>query len=184
MRRCSSIIRPGHTRAGGFTLMELMLTLVLGAILMAVAVPMFNGMTANNRLASQSNDFISIVNFARSEAITRNTTVTICRADAETDTDCATDDEDWHAWIVRNAAGEVLRSGTVNTFGDLIHVTSDLSDQTISFQSDGLARTAGGLVSDKKMWICTTQDVDQNFRIVTFGAGSRLSVTKAEDTCP
>ena len=184
MRRCSSITRTGPVRASGFTLMELMLTLALGAILMAVAVPMFNGMTANNRLISQSNEFISVVNFARSEAITRNTAITLCRADAETDTECSTDDEDWHAWIVRNAAGDVLRAGTVNTFGDLIHVTSDLSDQSISFQADGLARTAGGLVADKSMWICTSQDVDQNYRIVTFGAGSRLSVTKAKDTCP
>jgi type IV fimbrial biogenesis protein FimT len=163
--------------------MELMLTLGLGAILVAVAVPMFTSMTANNRLTSQSNDFISLTNFARSEAITRNTTITLCRAAAETDTACSTDDEDWPAWIVLNAAGEVLRTGTVNTYG-VIHVTSDLADQSISFQSDGLARTAGGLVADKSMWICTSQDVDQNYRIVTFGAGSRLSVTKAKDTCP
>ena len=109
MRRCSSNTRIGRVRESGFTLMELMLTLTLGGILLAVAVPMFNSMTANNRLISQSNEFISVVNFARSEAITRNTTITLCRADAESDTDCSTDDDDWLAWIVRNPAGDVLR---------------------------------------------------------------------------
>ena len=80
MRRCSSNTVPGRIRASGFTIMELMLTLTLGAILMAVAVPMFNTVTANNRLIAQSNEFVSMVNFARSEAITRNMAITLCRA--------------------------------------------------------------------------------------------------------
>jgi type IV fimbrial biogenesis protein FimT len=141
-------------------------------------------MTANNRLISQTNEFIGLANFARSEAITRNTTITLCRADAETDDECSTDDDAWQAWVILDAAGVVLRGGTVQTYGGRIHVNSDLTDQTMTFQPDGLARTGGDLVVDRSMWICTTQDVNQNFRTLTFGAGSRISVVRTGDACP
>jgi type IV fimbrial biogenesis protein FimT len=184
MRRCNSIPRHSRVRTRGFTLLELMFTLALAGVLLGVGIPSFRTMIANNRLTTETNQFVTAINFARSEAITRNSAVTFCRAAAETDDECETDDEPWNAWIVLNAAGDVLRNGKVTRYGDAIFVTSDLTDQTITFSSDGMARTGGALVANKTFRVCTSQKVDNNFRIMTVGAGSRFSMTKAKDDCP
>ena len=164
----------------GFTLTELMTTVALMSVLVGLAVPSFRNMMAGNRLVTQSNEFIGAINFARSEAITRNSTVTFCRADSETDTECATADGNWAAWIVLNSDGDVMRHGPIN---GLVLVNSDLPDQTVVFSADGLARSGGGLVTDSVIAVCVTREINDNFRFVTIGAGSRLSTTKDSGDC-
>lgn len=63
----------------GFTLIELMVTLSVLAILLAAAVPAFQGMIQRNRLVSSTNDLVSSLMVARSEAIKRGAVVTICK---------------------------------------------------------------------------------------------------------
>lgn len=71
----------------GFTLIELMITLSIAAILLGVAVPNFITFIQNNRLASQANDLVTMLNYARSEAVKRNQRITVCsRTD---DTTCS-----------------------------------------------------------------------------------------------
>ena len=86
-------------RDGGFTLIELMIVLALGAILMTIAVPSFTTTIQNNRLTAQTNDFVSTLNLARSEAIKRGARVTVCKsADASS---CDTSTTGWEqGWIV------------------------------------------------------------------------------------
>lgn len=58
--------------AGGFTMIELMIAVVVGAILLAIALPSFQPTIRSNRLASTTNQLTSAFTLARSEAI-RNT---------------------------------------------------------------------------------------------------------------
>ena len=184
MRRCTSNTRSTRrSRMAGFTIVELLITMLLAAILAGIAVPSFRGMIANNRLTTQANDFVGAINFARSAAITRNMTITFCRAATATATACATADDPWAAWIVRNAAGEVLRNGAIEDFSGTVQVTSDLNDQTLEFRADGLARTGGSVVADRVISVCTTADINSNFRSLTLGAGSRVTTTKSAGTC-
>lgn len=62
----------------GFTLIELVVTMAIAIILVAVAVPSFRLVTQNSRMTTQVNDLISDMNFARSEAIKRRAPVSIC----------------------------------------------------------------------------------------------------------
>ncbi|MFN2308478.1 MAG: GspH/FimT family pseudopilin [Gammaproteobacteria bacterium] len=61
----------------GFTLIELMITLAIAAILLTVGIPSFQAVFQSNRLATQANELIGAVNLARSEAIKRGANVTV-----------------------------------------------------------------------------------------------------------
>jgi type IV fimbrial biogenesis protein FimT len=74
-------------RQPGFTLIELLVTLSIAAILLSVAVPNFIAFVQNNRLATQANDLVTMLNYARSEALKRNQRITVCSR--ATDTSCA-----------------------------------------------------------------------------------------------
>jgi len=65
-------------RAAGFTLVELMVTIAIAAILATLAIPAFNEAMLGSRLNSMTNSFIASAQLARSEAIKRNAPVTLC----------------------------------------------------------------------------------------------------------
>nr|MDH4446330.1 prepilin-type N-terminal cleavage/methylation domain-containing protein [Acidovorax sp.] len=53
----------------GFTLIELVVTIAIAAVLMAVAAPSFIGFQRNSELTSVTNSLISATNAARAEAM-------------------------------------------------------------------------------------------------------------------
>ena len=75
-------------REKGFTLIELMITLVVLGILLLVAVPNFGSFVAQSRVDAVKEKLISSIGLARSEAIKRGAQVVICRRNAGANT-CA-----------------------------------------------------------------------------------------------
>jgi len=172
---------PSHV--SGFTLLELMITILVGSVLLAMAIPSFREMSAGNRLTTQANDVVAALNLSRSEAIKRNTTVTFCRTATAADTSCVTSTGDWLNWIARTAGGTVIRKGSVSTFNSTLVLKSTLTNDQVSFGSDGLARTGGALVNNQTVTVCVSNVSVSNQRIVTLGAGSRLSTTSGAGGC-
>ena len=82
----------------GFTLIELLVTVAVAAILAVVAVPGFRSLIQVNRAATQTNTLVSALTFARSEAIRRGTTVSMCPSSNQTS---CTGGTDWSVgWVV------------------------------------------------------------------------------------
>lgn len=137
----------------GFTLLELMMTLFIGAIILSFAVPSFSSMIANNRAISESNLIVSTLHLARSESIKRTINVSVCsrslpRTTPET---CA---------ISTNWANGILLftddSGTAGEFDVtdiLIHAKDSLPSQgiltatvnNIQFSPNGMAQAVASL---------------------------------------
>jgi len=65
----------------GFTLLELMTTLGIAAILLSVAVPGLQSFVMNSRQSSAVNQMVSSIHLARNTAVTRNSAVTVCASD-------------------------------------------------------------------------------------------------------
>lgn len=105
-------------RCNGFTLVELMVTLVVTAIVIAVAVPSFNTQIKNNRSEAIGDEFVSALNFARLEAVKRAGRVSLCSS--TNGTDCS--NGGWtDGWIVfvdyanaDNAAPLTAQGGETN----------------------------------------------------------------------
>jgi len=70
---------PAAGTAQGFTIIELMIVVAIVVILIAIAGPDFRSMIAASRVKDASFDVFSSLVHARSEAVTRNATVRICR---------------------------------------------------------------------------------------------------------
>jgi type IV fimbrial biogenesis protein FimT len=99
----------------GVTLVELMITVSLTAILLALAVPPFREMILNNRRAAQLNALTGSLNLARSAAVKGGSDAFVCISDGATPPDCDTAATDWEAgWLVivdSNKDGNVTSAG-------------------------------------------------------------------------
>jgi type IV fimbrial biogenesis protein FimT len=65
-------------RERGFTLLELMTALAVGAVLIAVGVPQLRDLTIQQRITGAAQDLHIDLALARNEAVTRATNVTVC----------------------------------------------------------------------------------------------------------
>ena len=64
-------------QANGFTLVELMITVVVLAVLALVAIPTFQEVLAKRRLEGVANELSADLQYARTQAVADNTTVTL-----------------------------------------------------------------------------------------------------------
>lgn len=68
-------------KQGGFSIIELVITVVIAAILAAVAAPSMSEFMQNNARATRINSMVTALNYARSQAVSRNVPVTVCEVD-------------------------------------------------------------------------------------------------------
>ena len=115
----------------GVTLVELMVTIAVAAILLAVAVPGFRNLIVSNRLTATTNAFVAALNLARIEAVKRNARVTLCKtADPNaTAPNCAASATWSQGAIVFVDRGTV---GTVESGDTLLRVLGPFPDVTIT----------------------------------------------------
>ncbi len=96
----------------GFTVIELLITIVIASILVSLALPSFRAFLQNNRLKTETSEFFAAISLARTEAIANAARATLCVSANQTACTAGTWDQGWLAKIWVDADGdEVVDAG-------------------------------------------------------------------------
>lgn len=120
-------------RSAGFTLIELIITVMLAAIVLTIGVPSFRTAILNSTRVAQTNELVGVLNLARSEAAKRGLRVVICRS--SDGANCATDttsiwENGWIVFVDQN------QDGQLNNAEDVIKVQGSI-DRNFTLRSGG-----------------------------------------------
>lgn len=166
----------GHMSQGGFataapeyflgvTLIELLVTLAIIAILAAIAAPSFSDFIAKSRVEGRAGEMVSIFNLARSEALRRGATVSVCKS--QNGTSCTTTG-DWNQSVL--VFSDVNKNGALDGVSpnadQLIRVLgavpaiASISGGTnfsnwLSYDANGSSKGNGGLSNGTFIFVCT-----------------------------
>jgi type IV fimbrial biogenesis protein FimT len=132
-------------RARGFTLVEMMVTVAIVAIVAGLGVPSFLRTLARHAIAAQAEELQDAVRVGRSEAMKRGGPVVLCRTEPADAGRCAGNGGSWQTWLLFTDVG---RSGMFAA-GDAVvrqHVegsrrmTVTGNAASIRFEATGIAR--------------------------------------------
>ena len=165
----------------GFNIIELLVTLSVAGILLAVAAPGYQQFVQDSRITSQSNRFLSAAMLAKSEAIKRNSPVTICPS---TDGAACTGGTAWsNGWVVfANANGDgVVDAGDVIIQADAAFSGGNTLQSTtrtrVTFTANGFSMGFTDTFS-----LCDSRGVTHSRALILNNQG-RLRTEKGTATC-
>ncbi len=171
----------------GFTLIELMVTIVVAAIILTVAIPSFKEIIDNNRLVTQVNAFTTSLATARSEAIQRSLQVTMCKS--ANGVNCVTTGNWEQGWIVfedtngngDNAGDDLIRVFSALPTGYTLREGGSFSNW-IAYTRTGMSAGNAG-VSDT-FRVCTADAVTTKSRAIEINTTGRARLVANAASCP
>ena len=119
------------SRHSGFTLTELLATLAVSGVVMSMALPSLSGLMNDEQRASSVNELVTTLHLARSAAITRNQTVTVCASNDKLTCQGKAWENGWIAFVDSNLdrrpdSPELLNVGTA--------ASADITIRSAEFQ--------------------------------------------------
>lgn len=171
-------------RDAGFTLVELIVTMTLVAILLVFVVPSFSALWRENRLATQANLFLSSLRLARSEALMRGMRVTLCKsADGR---QCTLDggyEQGWLVYVDQHNTAQVEDQASIIAVvpgmpGPSFHLTGNRPvARYVSYLADGRTSQHSGAFQAGTLTLCDSPGA----RLIIINSAGRARVSKG--TC-
>ncbi len=147
-------------KQNGFSLIELMVTLAIAAIVLSIGVPSFQTYIQNNRQTITINELATALQLARNSAITRKIQVTLCKSsDGATCATGAGAGSDWkQGWMMFTNRNNITATAGLTATETLLRVHPVLSGDgsfignnnvanRVSFNSKGLALGSNGTIT-------------------------------------
>ena len=183
-------------RLRGFTLIEMMITIAILGILLALAAPSFQAMIASSRLTTATNDLMATLAQARSHAIKVGNRTTVCMsADGASCTASGGWQQGWISFVdtTRSGASAAVDTGeTINTVFPALPAGIVINGNLpyISYSADGQSKAMPNGFWSGTMRICSTSSAlsnDKRARNLTLNSAGRITMTvqsNVADTCP
>lgn len=151
-------------RQGGLTLIELLTTMSVVAIVLSIGVPSFQSLVASNQVTTTTNLFVAAMSLARSEALKRSATV---RVKPESDSSGT------RLVVALNATGDVIQRVPIPADMEIGYGVSEVRFLRTGFMDD---------TSEQTITVCDSVRAGETGRAVTIGISGRLSLS--EYSCP
>ena len=171
----------------GFTLIELMITLAVLAIIISLAAPSFVTMIQNNRATGATNDLVASFQLARTEAIKRNGTVLIKKKNGAGTRNCSGVGD----WACGHLIGVDLDSDGSLTGAELLrdvkepHLSIDIDSDNveISYNGSGGVTTATTFTIDSSPPPSPNCDPYVKKRTIQLGLSGSSTLTVSARAC-
>ena len=167
-------------RQKGFTLIELMTTIGIGAVLVSMAVPGMQTVAMNSKQRSGVNELISAMHMARNTAITTNSRVTLCASSNGTSCQSVPWNDGWIVFAdldsnqAVNGAEVVLRAGAEASGLD---ISSSQFSRFLMYRPSGRVMNASTATNVGEFTICDGRGSD-HLRIVAIELSGRPRLTE------
>lgn len=172
--------------AKGFTLIELMITIVIVAVLLSLAGPSFVELVKTNRVQTSTDMFYTTLIAARSEALKRNQPVVICKsingADCSTDTGVGWE-QGWLIYADEDADNALDSGEPVITVREALPAGYTLRPNGSNFDNRLTYRQDGTVSGNGTFALCDSDgDLDRAREVIIQNTG-RPRVTKTTADC-
>ncbi len=162
----------------GFTLLELMVTVVIAGILLSIAVPNFTPAIESNRMSAHINQLLATFNYARSEALKRTTNISVCGTD-NTGVSCSGNwNNGWAVFI------DINKDGNLDAGETLLRVNGDgVAGNTVIHFTGVVTYTGNGMkvsASQQTITICDSRGDGSKRGIIITSIGQVRGVKHTE----
>ena len=170
------------TRCGGFTLIELMVTITLVAIVMGIGVPSYQNFVVKNRIQTQASEIRSSLAMARVEAIRRGLRVRVCPGQNGCD-DITNWHGGWNSFVDRNSDKNIDANETQLE----VHIRLD-GGSTLTGAANVIFKGDGTAVVARTLNLCTANSHARHRRSIRISNVGRVRVcgppAAGEPACP
>lgn len=181
------------SRLAGFSLIELMTTIAVTAILLAAVAPAFSGMMARNELAVASNAARGALMVARETAVMGGQPASLCAGDPGSGCNGDWSGGQWLVFRDTNHNGDldtgeaVLQHGTVPGVGGTVSIDGNGPLRSaLVYMPLGHAERVSGAFGAGRLRVCVNRDIAPNARELVISPSGRVRTQRIDFSgrCP